>query len=74
MASEGYFGQALDVAFRLLDAPRLKQSLGRGPGPLVLAVSGIIYWSIVSQAYDGIPRQSYQPVLPAPRARPAMRP
>jgi len=60
---KGYFGEALDVAFRLLDAPRLKDSLRRGPGPLVVAVSDIIYWSIVSQDYEGIPRESYQPVL-----------
>src|SRR5271166_289859 len=60
---KGYFGEALDVAFRLLDAPRLKESLSRGPGPLVLAVSDVIYWSIVSQDYEGIPRECYQPVL-----------
>ncbi len=59
----GYFGEALDVAFRLLDAPRLKDSLSRGPGPLVLAVSDVIYWSIVSQDYEGIPRESYQPAF-----------
>jgi hypothetical protein len=60
---KGYFGEALDVAFRLLDAPRLKESLRRGPGPLVLAVSDIIYWSIVSQEYDGIPSEAYRPAL-----------
>jgi hypothetical protein len=26
-------------------------------------VSDLIYWSIVSQEYDGIPRESYRPVL-----------
>ena len=51
------------MAFRLLDARRLKESLSRGSGPLVLAVSDVIYWSIVSQDYEGIPRESYQPVL-----------
>jgi hypothetical protein len=60
---KGYFGEALDVAFRLLDAPRLKENLRRGAGPLALAVSDLIYWSIVSQEYDGIPRESYRPVL-----------
>jgi hypothetical protein len=60
---KGYFGEALDVAFRLLDAPRLKESLRRVAGPLVLAVSDIIYWSIVSQDYEGIPRAAYEPVL-----------
>lgn len=60
---KGYFGEALDVAFRLLDAPRLKEGLRRAAGPLVLAVSDIVYWSIVSQDYDGIPRALYEPVL-----------
>ena len=60
---KGYFGEALDEAFRLLDAPRLKESLSRGPGPLVLAVSDLIYWSIVSHDYEGISRESYHPVL-----------
>jgi class 3 adenylate cyclase len=60
---KGYFGEALDLAFRLLDAPRLKDSLRRDPGPLVLAVSDIIYWSIVSQDYEGIARDSYRPGL-----------
>ena len=55
---KGYFGEALDVAFRVLGRSRLKDSLNRGPGPLVLAVSDIIYWSIVSQDYEGIPRES----------------
>ncbi len=43
--------------------PRLKESLRRGAGPLVLVVSDHIYWSIVSQEYDGIPRECYRPVL-----------
>jgi len=60
---KGYFGEALDVAFRLLDAPRLKEGLSRRPGPLILAVSDTIYWTIVSQDYEGIPRESYQPML-----------
>lgn len=60
---KGYFGDALDLAFRLLDAPRLKESLSCGPAPLVLAVSDVIYWSIVSQDYEGIPREAYQPGL-----------
>ena len=32
----GYFGEALDVAFRLLDAPRLKNRLRQVVTPLVL--------------------------------------
>jgi class 3 adenylate cyclase len=39
----GYFGEALDIAFRLLDAPRAKAALATAPGPLLLVVSGDLY-------------------------------
>lgn len=60
---KGYFGEALDVAFRLLDAPRLKCCLRQAPTPLVLVVSEDIYWSIVRHEYDGIPGNSFEPLI-----------
>ena len=60
---KGHFGEALDLAFRLLGTPRLKECLRREPGPLVLAVSNVVYWSIVRQDYEGIDRDSYRPAL-----------
>ena len=39
----GCFGEALDVACRLLDAPEAKAALKAAPGPLLLVVSGDIY-------------------------------
>ena len=36
----GCFGEALDTAFRLLDAPESKQALASAPGPLLLVASG----------------------------------
>ena len=59
---KGYFGEALDVAFRLLDAPKLKGCLRQAvAAPLVLVVSEDIYWSIVRHEYDGIPGDMFEP-------------
>jgi hypothetical protein len=60
---KGYFGEALDVAFRLLDAPRLKDRLRHTMTPLVLVVSEDIYWSIVQHEYDGIPGSAFEPLV-----------
>lgn len=60
---KGYFGEALDVAFRLLDAPRLKCSLRQATTPLVLVVSEEIYWSIVRHGYEGIPESGFDPLV-----------
>ena len=60
----GCFGEALDVAFRLLDAPPVKKALQVTASPLILVVSGDIYRSVVRQRYDGIDQGSFR------RARP----
>ena len=60
---KGYFGEALDVAFRLLDAPRLKCCLRQATTPLVLVVSEEIYWSIVRHGYEGIPESGFEPLV-----------
>ena len=39
--ANGCFGEALDVAFRLLDAVRVKRALRETADPLILVVSGI---------------------------------
>jgi hypothetical protein len=59
----GPFGESLDLAFRLLDAPRLKHILRDVATPLVAVVSGEIYWSIVRHNYDGIPEPTFQPLI-----------
>src|ERR1700745_1837660 len=41
--ANGCFGEALDVAFRLLDAPHVKKALPETASPLVLVVSSAIY-------------------------------
>jgi hypothetical protein len=60
---KGYFGEALDVAFRLLDARRLKDCLRQAVTPLVVVVSEDIYWSIVRHGYEGIPGHTYEPLV-----------
>lgn len=53
----GFYGDDIDVAFRLLEAPRLKRTLKEAPrSPLILAVSEEIYRSIVQQEYPDADR------------------
>lgn len=59
----GPFGEAIDLACRLLDAPKLKKCLRTCSAPLVLVVSEDIYWGIVKHGYDGICPESYRPDL-----------
>jgi hypothetical protein len=60
---QGNFGEALDVAFRLLDAPQVKDAFRLSAAPLVLVVSDLIYRSIVLQGYEGIDEQGYTRVV-----------
>jgi class 3 adenylate cyclase len=58
--ANGCFGEALDIAFRLLDAARVKKALQAAADPLVLVVSGDIYRSIVRHGYDGIDQGAFR--------------
>lgn len=60
---KGCFGEAVDLACRLLDAPKLKHCLRESPAPLVLVVSEDIYWGIVRHGYDAICPTTYHPDL-----------
>jgi hypothetical protein len=51
---QGCFGEDIDLAVRLLDAPEVRQHLGHSITPLVLVVSDLIYQSVVRHGYDGI--------------------
>jgi HD domain-containing protein len=44
----GCFGEALDIAFRLLDAPRAKMALKQARGPVLLVVSGDLRESVAT--------------------------
>jgi hypothetical protein len=59
----GCYGEALDVAFRLLDAAPVKRALRETADPLVLVISGDIHNSVVRHGYDGIDDQSFRPLV-----------
>ncbi|MFD0684431.1 hypothetical protein [Actinomadura fibrosa] len=57
---KGFCGEDLDVAFRLLDAPRVKRTLNTIDGPLIVVVSEEIYRSIICQGYSSIDARAYE--------------
>lgn len=57
---QGCFGESLDIAFRLLDAPEVKANLRQIKTPLSVVVSDEIYQSIVRHGYPGITEQTYK--------------
>jgi hypothetical protein len=59
--SRGFYGEAIDVAIRLLDSARVKGALRQSPAPLVLVVSEAIYSGIIAHGYvDG---ERYRPLV-----------
>ncbi len=61
--ANGCFGEALDLAFRLLDAARVKRALRETADPLILVISGDIYGSIVRHGYDGIDQHAFRQLV-----------
>jgi class 3 adenylate cyclase len=61
--ANGCFGEALDVAFRLLDAARVKRALREIAGPLILVVSEDIYSSIVCHGNEGINDETFHQLV-----------
>ena len=61
--ANGPFGEALDIAFRLLNAARVKRALQATANPLVAVVSGDIYRAIVRHGYAGIDQRDFQPLV-----------
>jgi hypothetical protein len=55
----GPYGEALDVAFRLLEASAVKKMLMTTEDPMVLVVSEEIYGCVVRHGYEGIDANSY---------------
>lgn len=58
--SNGCFGEALDIAFRLLDAPKVKRKLRQSAASLVLVVSDDIYRSVIRHRYHGIDEDTFE--------------
>jgi hypothetical protein len=61
--NNGCFGEALDIAFRLLDAPGVKKALRIEPDPLTLVISDDIYQTIVRHGYAGIDFHAFHPLI-----------
>ena len=61
--ANGCFGEALDIAFRLLDAANVKKTLQTAADPLILVISGDIYRTIVRHGYDGIDQRTFHPLV-----------
>jgi class 3 adenylate cyclase len=61
--ANGCFGEALDIAFRLLDAAHVKKALRAAPDPLILVISGDIYRTVVRHRYDGIDQRTFHPLV-----------
>lgn len=57
----GFYGEAIDVAIRLLDSRSVKRTLKLTAGPLVLVVSDEIHSAIVSHGY--VPADDYLPLV-----------
>jgi hypothetical protein len=83
----GFYGEAIDIAIRLLDSPRVKKALKQAAAPLVLVVSDEIYSGIVCHGY--VEAETYSPLvrvrvanrrhrgwvhIPAPAAAPIVAP
>lgn len=60
---QGCFGEALDLTFRLLDAPEVRIQLSRTQAPLVLVVSDDIYRSVMRHRYDGIDHRVFEQLV-----------
>ena len=59
----GSYGEAMDIAFRLLNAPATKRALRDVTAPLVLVVSEHIYQCVVRHGYPGIDATSFAPLV-----------
>jgi hypothetical protein len=59
--SRGFYGEAIDVAIRLLDSASLKRELRHSFSPLVLVVSDEIHSGIVAHGY--LSSDSYRPLV-----------
>jgi class 3 adenylate cyclase len=59
----GFSGQDLDLAVRLLDAPRLKTHLKKTAAPLALVASDRIYRTVIQQGHDGVSADEFLPLV-----------
>jgi hypothetical protein len=58
---QGFYGEAIDIAIRLLDSTAVKTALRQAKAPLVLVVSEEIYSGIVAHGY--VDSAGYRPLV-----------
>lgn len=61
--ANGCFGEAPDIAFRLLDAAYVKKALRAAPDPLILVNSADIHRSVVRHGYHAIDQRDFHPLV-----------
>jgi hypothetical protein len=61
--ANGCFGEALDIAFRLLDAAQVKKALQATAEPLALVISGDIYRTVVRHLDDATGQDAFRPAV-----------
>ena len=59
----GFFGEDVDITFRLLNAPELKKRLRQSAAPMVLVVSDHIHRSVVRHDYAGIDGRTFEQTI-----------
>jgi hypothetical protein len=59
--SRGFYGEAIDIAIRLLDSASLKSALRTTASPLVLVVSDEIYYGLIAHGY--VEADTYRPLV-----------
>ena len=59
----GPYGEDLDLACRLLDAPRFKAYLKTASEPLAVVASDTIYQSIIRHGYDGLDDKEFDQLV-----------
>jgi hypothetical protein len=55
----GWYGEAMDIACRLLNAPAFKDMPMSTMAPMVMVVSGDVYRAVVQHDYAGIDKRSF---------------
>jgi len=61
--ANGCFGEALDIAFGLLDAPAVKEALRATTSPLTLVISGDIHRTVVRHGHHSINQHAFRPLV-----------
>jgi hypothetical protein len=56
------FGEALDIAFRLVESPRVRDFAQAVDDPVTLVITEEMYWSIVRHGYPGIDPAGFVPL------------